>query len=323
MSSSRAFLRTAVLGACSALLLGACTGGDQATGPSWGVNPPTAPIANRNAYDIQLRFVGDGITPRLREAFTRAVTRWSQVIVGDAGSTALSAKAGECQPWMPAVNETVNDLVVFVRSTRIDGPNGIVAQASPCYVNAESKLPIVGYLEVDSEDLDALVNRTVLDDVVLHEMGHVLGLGTLWNYKRSLLVGAGSDDPYFTGSGARSAFLAAGGNLYSGNPVPVENTGNQGTRDAHWRGSLFGTELMQGVVQAGGMPLSSITIGSLADLGYTVSLAAADPFSMRPTLRADAGIQPDDARTSLENDVAHAPLFEVDRLGVPRRIAPR
>ena len=168
MSLSRAFLRTAVLGACSALLLGACAGGDQATGPSWGVNPPTAPIANRNAYDIQLRFVGDGITPRLREALTRAVTRWSQVIVGDAGSTVLNAKAGECQPWMPAVNETVNDLVVFVRGARIDGPNSIVAQASPCYVSAGTKLPIVGYLEIDSEDLDALVNRTVLDDVVLH-----------------------------------------------------------------------------------------------------------------------------------------------------------
>lgn len=323
MSSSCALLRTVVLGACSALLLGACAGGDQATGPSSAVNPPTAPVANRNAYTIQLRFVGDGITPRLREAFTRAVTRWSQVIVGDAGSTALNAKAGECQPWMPTVNETVNDLVVFVRSTRIDGPNRIVAQASPCYVNAETKLPIVGYLEVDSEDLDALVNRTVLDDVVLHEMGHVLGLGTLWNYKRSLLLGAGSDDPYFTGSGARSAFIAAGGSLYGGNPVPVENTGNQGTRDAHWRGSLFGNELMQAVAQPGGMPLSSITISSLADLGYTVSLAAADPFSMHPALRAPSGITGDDVRTSLETDVANTPLFEVDRLGIPRRLAPR
>lgn len=320
---SRAFLRTTVLGACSALLLGACGGGDQATGPSSVVNTPAGPVTNRSAYDIQLRFVGDGISPRLRDAFTRAVARWSQVIVGDAGSTALNAKAGECQPWMPAVNETVNDLVVYVRSARIDGPNSIVAQASPCYVSSETKLPVVGFLEVDSEDLEALVNRTVLDDVVLHEMGHVLGLGTLWNYKRSLLVGAGSSDPYFTGNGARSAFLAAGGNLYGGNPVPVENTGNQGTRDTHWRGSLFGHELMQGVAQAGGMPLSSITISSLADLGYTVSLAAADPFSMRAAVRADDGMQTVATPTSLGNDVANAPLFEVDRHGVPRRIAPR
>ena len=69
--------------------------------------------------------------------------------------------------------------------------------------------------------------------------------------------------------------------------------------------------------------MSRMTVQGLADLGYTVSLAAADPFSMRPALRADAGIPPNDTRTSLDKDVAHAPLFEVDRVGVPRRIAPR
>jgi len=51
-----------------------------------------------------------------------------------------------------------------------------------------------------------------------------------------------------------------------------------GTADAHWRESIFGPELMTGFVNHGAMPLSAITVGSLADLGYTVNPLAADPF---------------------------------------------
>jgi hypothetical protein len=35
---------------------------------------------------------------------------------------------------------------------------------------------------------------------------------------------------------------------------------------------------MTGFVNSGGMPLSAITVGSLADMGYIVNLLAADPF---------------------------------------------
>lgn len=319
---SRASRFTCVLGTCSLLFLAACGRGDHPTAPSSAVNPPSSPTTTSFAYDIQVRFIGDGATPRLRDAFTRAAARWSQVIIGDIGSTVLNARAGECQAWMPAVNETVNDLVIFVRTARIDGPDKVVAQASPCYVNSDTRLPIVGFFELDGDDVDALVARNVLDDVVLHEMGHVLGLGTLWNHRRSLLVGAGTDDPFFAGSGARAAFVAAGGGLYGGTPVPVENSGNQGTRDAHWRASIFGNELMQGFAQAGGMPLSRITVASLADLGYTVSLDAADRFTMAPALRAEGAPSSPEARTSLGHDIVRVPMYEVDRSGTRRRIAP-
>lgn len=301
------------------LWLAGCRGGDQLTAPSTAVDPANVPAAAPHTFDIQVRFLGDGATPRLREAFSRAAARWSQVIVGDIGSTPLNAPAGECQPWMPAVRETVNDLVIYVRAARIDGPDQIVARASPCYVNAESKLPMLGFFELDSDDLDALVNRNVLDDVVLHEMGHVLGIGTLWNYKRTLLVGAGTDDPYFTGSQARGAFASVGGNGYGGATVPVENSGSAGTRDTHWRTSLFGAELMQGVVQPGGMPLSAITVASLADLGYPVSLAAADRYVLIPALRMGGGAA---ELTPLADDIVRVPMYDVDRRGARRRITP-
>jgi hypothetical protein len=58
----------------------------------------------------------------------------------------------------------------------------------------------------------------------------------------------------------------------------VENNGVPGTADAHWRESTFGNELMTGYVNLNGMPLSAITVGSLADLGYEVNPLAADPY---------------------------------------------
>jgi hypothetical protein len=101
--------------------------------------------------------------------------------------------------------------------------------------------------------------------------------------------------------------------------VPVENTGGQGTRDAHWRESIFGRELMQGFAKAGGMPLSRITTGSLQDMGYLVNLNASDSYSLTAPLRFDAlgtiGL-------SLGNDIMDTPLIEVDQAGRQRLIRP-
>jgi hypothetical protein len=60
----------------------------------------------------------------------------------------------------------------------------------------------------------------------------------------------------------------------------------RGTADAHWRESTFQSELMTGYVNRGGMPLSAITVGSLADLGYVVNPFAADPFTVPGSVSA-------------------------------------
>ncbi len=67
---------------------------------------------------------------------------------------------------------------------------------------------------------------------------------------------------------------------YSGTPIPLENQGPVGTRDVHWRETVFTTELMTGYIEAPGvfMPLSRISIASIGDLGYKVDLSKADPF---------------------------------------------
>ncbi len=250
-------------------------------------------------FNIEVRFVGDGGTDRQRLAFTRAATKWRSVIVGQVQQINANAPAGECRSWIPAITEIIDDLVIFARIANIDGTNGVLGQASVCYIGNNSQLPVVGFMEFDAADLPSLETTGVIDDVVLHEMGHVLGVGTLWSF-RGLVSGGGGADPTFTGSGARAQFTAANLQTYGGPIVPVHNEGPAGRRDVHWRSPLFGRELMNPFAQAGGMPLSRITAASLADMGYTVNLNAADAFSLNAA-SLSSPFQP--TPIALDNDV--------------------
>jgi trimeric autotransporter adhesin len=121
-------------------------------------------------------------------------------------------------------------------------------------------------------------------------MGHVLGFGTLWDLAGLLVDPADPDtpaleDPHFTGAQALSAFNTAGGTAYAGAKVPVMDVGGVGTIDSHWRDDVFDPELMTGFLSDGFNPLSAITVRSLQDLGYTVSVTAADPFTLAPGVR--------------------------------------
>jgi Leishmanolysin len=250
-----------------------------------------------SAFNVDVRFVGDASLP-VRTAFANAVAKWRQVIVGSIGTiTNVNIPAGpdanSCSDWSPAVTGTVQNAIIFARIDSIDGPGSpgvgnILGQASPCYVNANA-IPFLGFMEFDKYDVDLLVAQGQFEKVVLHEIGHVLGIGTVWNFQRSLLNTSITNDPYYVGSAARAQFAAINTVTYSGNPVPVENTGGTGTVNSHWRTSVMQRELMQGFAVNQVQPLSRVTVGSLQDLGYTVNLAAADAFSLTAALRSGFG----------------------------------
>jgi hypothetical protein len=136
----------------------------------------------------------------------------------------------------------------------------------------------------DRDDIQAMAggpNDYLLASIILHEMGHVLGVGVTWD-NLGLLSGECLVDPIFTGPDAIAAFNAAGGTLYSGDPVPVEDTGklNDGSNCSHWRESVFNNELMTPYIDAGSNPLSAVTVESLGDMGYTVDAGAADAYQL-------------------------------------------
>jgi hypothetical protein len=222
-------------------------------------------------YDVTLRYV-TSLSERQRAAFEAARQRIEEVVVGDLADVALRLGVTESCAGV-AIDETVDDLLIAVRVTPIDGPRGTLGRAGPCLVRGGG-LPVLALMEFDSDDLDDLDARGQLEAVILHEMLHTVGFGTVWGTK---LVNAGLEDPFFDGAQARSAFHDHDGGLsYSGVPVPVENEGKPGTRDSHWRESEFGDELMTGWLTGVRQPLSRTTIASLGDLGYSVDLSAAD-----------------------------------------------
>ena len=125
---------------------------------------------------------------------------------------------------------------------------------------------------------------------------------------------SGGHDTHFTGSQALAAFNQVGGATYQASlKVPVETTGGVGTADAHWRESVFDNELMTGFVDVGENPLSIVSVSSMQDLGYTVSLQGADPYTLPPpSSLAQARRGPP---LELGNDVLRIPIHVVDQAG--------
>ena len=280
-------------------------------------NPVTfTAVAATSAYDVDLRFLS-GMTPAQTQAFQNARSRVEAVILGDVTNVPINRPAGDCLPNQPAMNETVDDLVIFAEVAAIDGPGMILGQAGPCIIRSSGSLPVVGIMQFDVADLNNLEQQGLLQLVILHEMLHVVGFGSVWT-NRGLLSGSATTDPFFTGAQAITSFNAIGGNAFVGNRVPVEGTGGPGTRNSHWRETVFKAELMTGFLNNGSNPLSVVTVSSLADLGYTVDTGAADPFTIVPPFVAPPGA----ARVAaiLIDDIWKGPLFEVDRAGTMRRI---
>ena len=111
-------------------------------------------------------------------------------------------------------------------------------------------------MEFDRADANEYQAAGLFDDIVLHEMLHTLGFGTIWQ-----------DLDLISGSGFNGALANA---VYPGSAlIPLETSGGSGTAYSHWSEDTFTTELMTGYID-GDNNLSYMTIASLGDLGYNV-----------------------------------------------------
>jgi hypothetical protein len=144
--------------------------------------------ATTSPFTIEVRFLG-GLNARQRAAFTAAADRWTRVIVGDLPSVLVDG-------------EVIDDVLILAQGTAIDGPGRILGQAGPTHLRPASAgaagfLTAKGIMSFDTADLAKMNAAGTLNDVITHEMGHVLGIGTLWEQK-DLLNGAGGSNPTFS-----------------------------------------------------------------------------------------------------------------------------
>jgi len=250
-------------------------------------------------YQIEVRYLGTTPTASQQQTFEAAAARWAELVVGDIVDEivlepfALSCFAVELDPLV----DQIDDLVIFAQVTPIDGPGGILGSAGPCFIRTETGHPLVGLMSFDSADVTTLENNGAFDVVILHEMGHVIGFGTVWDYLGLLQDPTNPDpatinDTHFLGTAALAAFNAIGGASYPDAKVPVENdntTYGPGSLNGHWREAVFETELMSPALDLGVTPISEVTVESLGDMGYDVDPGAADAYTLfwTPTLVAE------------------------------------
>lgn len=295
-------------------ILGSSEGPNTLVAEVGGLDPVTfSATASLSLFRIEVRVAAGNLTAGQRNLFTRAASRWGTLITGDLPDVVLNRSSSGCHP---AINETVDDLLIFVEILPIDGDRGSLAFGGPCLVRDVSHLPVVGRIRIDEADLGRMESNGTLEAVILHEMAHVLGLGTdLWPLAGLLrdasLAPANGLDPHFIGSLAVAAFDSAGGTDYAGAKVPVADVGGTGSQDSHWRESVMQTELMTPVVISGLNPLSVVTLASLADLGYAIDPDGVDSYTVPiSALRTMEGVA-----ERLEGDVQADPILVVDRYG--------
>jgi hypothetical protein len=215
---------------------------------------------NDDRFNITLSLTG--MTTAQQAIFQSAAAKWESIILGD----------------LPEING-IDDIRISGSLVPIDGPGSVLGQATYTGLRPSSGVgaltPYQGFMQFDSADVGSW-STSFFEGVVLHEMAHVLGIGTIWSLK-GLVSGIGGSNPRYNGAAALDEYrkLRTPGET----SIPVENAGGPGTAGGHWRESDISTELMTGFANSV-MQLSRITAGSFIDMGYIdVNLDAADVFN--------------------------------------------
>ncbi len=262
-------------------------------------------------FGIEIRYSAGPPTHSQDSIFHLAAARWGLLVVGDLTDQPIDLPADPAGCF-PALHETVDDLVIFVELVDIDGAGGILGASGACLAREEDLLPAVGILLLDRADVFALENRGLLADVMVHEMGHILGFTETEFRLKGLYAERPVGNPLYLGPSAQAAYAAVAPAGTVSFLVPLENSGGPGTRSSHWRESILHSELMTGYIDPVNR-LSAITVAVFRDLGYRVNDLPADPFDFATLLQAASRLAGPavQVRTSPWN----GPLRTIDRHG--------
>ncbi|HVK15672.1 MAG TPA: PEP-CTERM sorting domain-containing protein [Fimbriiglobus sp.] len=217
----------------------------------------------RAQFDITVNFTG-GLTESQQATFSTAASFWETHIVG----------------YRPA-GVTLTGITINASGADLGGPGGTLGSAGPTSFSNQGgfRYATAGSMRFDTADLPNMEANGTLLSVIMHEMAHVMGFGTLWASNGLYSSGSGQ----YTGAGAlamwQTEFDRSGDTS-----VPVELAGGGGTANAHWNENTSGSgltgitdpqgrdmrnELMTGWLNAPSF-VSNTTIQQFFDLGYNV-----------------------------------------------------
>jgi len=337
-------------------------GGTQTVTASVDTVIKTFSASTQSLFSVVVRFFGPTMPAAAQAAFTNAANRIRAALVGQLSpvpfqNEKLYQSCAVDGLQNVTLNETITGVVIYAAFAPIDGAGKVLAQSGPCLIRGTTIFPVIGIMKFDEADWTGSLTTGRFESVVLHEMNHVVGFGTIWEDKNLLktptyltptYIGAdtiptltGSVDPRFIGTAAMAQCTTLGGtatHCTANGGVAVETCGDWGTADGHWRemfttnctggtartpvgGTVaFDAELMTGYAEASAsMPWSTMTIASFQDLGYTVNLLAADAFTV-PSLMSYAAMRAQEATFAAEQATEKLirPQFTVGPEGIRR-----
>lgn len=214
---------------------------------------------NAGLFNISINNLG-GLTPSQSSAFDDAIMYWESYLIGVQSSFDHS-------------------IVIDASGAPIDGAGGILGSAGPSSVTQLSDSTYVyankGRMRFDTADLNNMENNGTLFDVIVHEMAHVIGFGTLWTTDFFI---TGSQSNYVNGTGRYTGEYAL--EIYrrefveDATFIPVELGGGDGTANSHWDEPWPGgaSDLMTGYLGPYPITLSDTTVASFADIGYLTTV---------------------------------------------------
>lgn len=241
---------------------------------------PTQKASADDFIDLDLA----GVAPAVRNVFRNAERFWESRISGYSNTLPATFRA-----------QLNGRLAISATTAVVDGPGGILGFAGPDTLatfsqNAGNRnrplaiqqyaLPLTSSMFFDVAD----AGRADFSDTVIHEMGHALGIGTLWTlngifdpadptWRQGLLQQKRGDQFHFVGQHALKGFRTQSGH-HRANYVPTDQPSLGHWSPDNWFFAPRNNsriEMMTPFASANPFFTSEASWGSLADLGYGVS----------------------------------------------------
>ena len=220
-----------------------------------------------------------------------AKQRWEEIIVNDLVDFPNSdGEINFLDGTGYSYSGSVDDVVIAYQFGEIDGLDGILGSAGPVLVRLNSRTPASGLMEFDNVDFQALYppGSFAARYILVHEMGHVLGIGVTGPCFEECGVANGEASFEYTCQRAAAEYAKivkctdfAAGPLN----LKLEDDGGEGTFCSHWEDDNFdhpdSSEMMTGFFDnSKNQPISRVTLGALEDMGYVVDYCAGEKYPL-------------------------------------------
>ncbi|KAL3934246.1 MAG: hypothetical protein SGBAC_009993 [Bacillariaceae sp.] len=220
-------------------------------------------VETQTGYQICLEFLN--MPCEDAPIFDEAVAFWESVITNDLPNHSIPLNFLQDPGFCGAgytVPDPMDDLYICASYSPIDGTNNVLGTGTSVNDGTGEPKPILwGILKLDEADIARFQgDRNLYYDVVLHEIGHILGVGNNWRLATTPLVNGNCE---YTGAAATAVYRDLSG-CTTGFPLAECTNG-------HWSEDCFDAELMTPSRNAGGVLISEMTIASLDDMGYTTN----------------------------------------------------